>query len=357
MKPSEKTPSASLLLADLAAQAGLPKNVLQIVHGGIDTVNAICRHPDIQAISFVGGNTAGEYIFQQGTAHGKRVQANLGAKNHAVVLPDADRTAVTKAIVGAAFGAAGQRCMANSTLILVGESTHEWLNDICAQAQELKVGPGWEEGVDIGPLITPQSKDRVLDILAKSVEQGGKLLLDGRSVGDGDDSKGNFVGPSIVEVDSTDNIAYAEEIFGPVLVVLKCQSLEEAIHLINQNQYGNGCAIFTSSGAAARKFTHEIQVGQVGINVPIPGAFGTMDRNDETLLRVSPVLLAPTLFSLILSSCLAQFLSPRTALRATRNRFVGIATFTDEKAYTFTLVRMRVPLGVLVLVLSRACPF
>ncbi|KAL7580240.1 hypothetical protein ACA910_012979 [Epithemia clementina (nom. ined.)] len=276
LKPSEKTPSASLLLAELACQAGLPKNVLQIVHGGTDTVKRLCQHKDIRAISFVGSNAAGEYIFQEGSSHGKRVQANLGAKNHGVVLPDADRAAVIKALVGAGFGAAGQRCMALSTLILVGESMHEWLDEICEQASKLKVGPGWEDGIDIGPLITKASKERVHKIVENSVQQGAKLLLDGRDcqVVHSDDNKkaasGNYVGPTVLSIDSTDNVAYTEEIFGPVLVCMQASSLEEAIDIINANPYGNGCAIFTASGAAARKFSHEVQVGQVGVNVPIP---------------------------------------------------------------------------------------
>ena len=270
LKPSEKTPSASMLLADLARQAGLPNNVLQVVHGGADTVTRICQHKDIQAISFVGSNAAGEYIYQEGTLHGKRVQSNMGAKNHGVVLPDADRDAVIKALVGAGFGAAGQRCMALSTLILVGESTHSWLDEVCAQASKLTVGPGWKEGVDIGPLISKASKERVHSIIEQSVQQGSQLLLDGRECNVPDDQDGNYVGPTVISIDSTDNIAFTEEIFGPVLVCLRASSLEEAIELINANPYGNGCAIFTSSGAAARKFTHEIQVGQVGVNVPIP---------------------------------------------------------------------------------------
>lgn len=276
LKPSEKTPSASLLLADLAGQAGLPPNVLQVVHGGIETVQRICRHADIRAISFVGSNAAGEYIFQEGTSHGKRVQANLGAKNHGVVLPDADHNAVIKAVVGAAFGAAGQRCMALSTLILVGEdeSTKQgWLDEICAHAStKLKVGPGWMDGVDLGPLISKESKQRVHAIIEQSVQQGAQLLLDGRNCPVQGDlgGAGNFVGPTVLSIDSTDNIAYTEEIFGPVLVCLRASSLEQAIEIINANPYGNGCAIFTTSGAAARQFTHDIQVGQVGVNVPIP---------------------------------------------------------------------------------------
>lgn len=270
MKPSEKTPSAALLLAQLAARAGLPDNVLQVVHGSRDTVNHICRDAHIRAISFVGSNAAGEYIYQEGTAHDKRVQANLGAKNHAVVLPDANRAATVKALVGAAFGAAGQRCMALSTLILVGDAKH-WINDIVQQAQELRVGAGWEANVDVGPLISKESKVRVQDIIAQSVAQGAELRLDGRGVQVPRYPNGNFVGPTILTNMSTSNIGYTQEIFGPVLVCLEAvETLQDAIHIVNQNTYGNGCAIFTQSGAAARKFATEIQVGQVGVNVPIP---------------------------------------------------------------------------------------
>lgn len=269
VKPSEKTPSATLLLAQLLAEAGLPDNVLQVVHGSVDTVNRILEHPTIKAISFVGSNRAGEYIHNQGTAQGKRVQCNLGAKNHAVVLPDADRNAVTKALVGAAFGAAGQRCMALSTVILVGEAK-AWRRDIVEQAKLLCVGAGWEDGVDVGPLIDKSAKQRVERIVEQAVDQGADLLLDGRGISVEGYPKGNFIGPTVLAISDTTSICYTEEIFGPVLVCLEADSLEEAMAIINSNMYGNGCALFTSSGAAARKFTHEIEVGQVGINVPIP---------------------------------------------------------------------------------------
>lgn len=273
LKPSEKTPGATLLLAELAAQAGLPANVLQVVHGSRDTVDRICTHRDIRAVSFVGSNAAGEHIYATATSRGgKRVQANLGAKNHAVILPDADRTAVVRAVTGAAFGAAGQRCMALSTVILVGSSS-SWLEDICTAAQRLTVGAGWEAGTDIGPLITVAAKQRVHDCIAKAVDQGAELWLDGRNVSVSGYPAGNFVGPTVLKVngtDFTDNVAYTDEIFGPVLTVLTTDTLEEAMEIVNANQYGNGCALFTQSGAAARKFTAEIECGQLGINVPIP---------------------------------------------------------------------------------------
>ena len=269
MKPSEKTPGAALLLAQLAQEAGLPDGVLNIVHGGKDTVNAICDHPDIRAISFVGSNLAGEYIFARGTANGKRVQANLGAKNHAAILPDADKDATIRALVGAAFGAAGQRCMALSVVILVGDAK-EWIPDLVREASKLTVGSGFQEGVDVGPLITSESKERVESIIGQAVEQGATLSLDGRNTVVKGYETGNFVGPTILSTIKTDNIAYTTEIFGPVLVVLEAETLEDAMTIINQNPYGNGCAIFTQSGAAARKFQQEINIGQVGVNVPIP---------------------------------------------------------------------------------------
>jgi malonate-semialdehyde dehydrogenase (acetylating)/methylmalonate-semialdehyde dehydrogenase len=270
LKPSEKTPGASMLLAQLANECGLPDGVLQVVHGGKPMVDQICQHPDIQAISFVGSDAAGNYIHQQGNLHGKRVQANLGAKNHAIVLPDApNRAATVQAIVGAAFGAAGQRCMALSTLVLVGD-TQEWIEDIVHAAKKLRVGNGMDPNVDLGPLITSESKERVETIIGTAIQQGAQLDLDGRGVTVDGYPHGNFMGPTVLSKITPDNIAYTEEIFGPVLVCLEAATLEEAIHIINDNPYGNGCALFTQNGAAARHFTHTVNVGQVGINVPIP---------------------------------------------------------------------------------------
>jgi malonate-semialdehyde dehydrogenase (acetylating)/methylmalonate-semialdehyde dehydrogenase len=206
LKPSEKTPGAALLLAQLAYESGLPKGVLQVVHGSKPMVDQICTHEDIQAISFVGSNVAGEYIHAQGSAHGKRVQANLGAKNHAVVLEDADRAATVKALVGAAFGAAGQRCMALSTLVLVG-NTKEWIADIVQEASKLTVGSGMDPQSDLGPLITPQSKERVESIITKAVEQGAELSLDGRNAVVEDFPNGNFMTPTVLSKVTLDNIA------------------------------------------------------------------------------------------------------------------------------------------------------
>jgi malonate-semialdehyde dehydrogenase (acetylating)/methylmalonate-semialdehyde dehydrogenase len=269
LKPSEKTPGCAMLLAELAQKAGLPDGVLNIVHGSIDVVDQLCTAPEIRAISFVGSNTAGEAIHAKGSANGKRVQANLGAKNHAAVLPDASRAATIKALAGAAFGAAGQRCMALSAVILVGEA-REWIDDLAEAGRQLKVGSGFGDGVDVGPLISPESKQRVEHVIGEAEKQGAKVVLDGRGVVVPGFEEGNFVGPTVLSNVTPDNIAYTTEIFGPVLVCLEAETLDEAMEIINNNPYGNGCAIFTSSGAAARKFQHEIDVGQVGINVPLP---------------------------------------------------------------------------------------
>jgi malonate-semialdehyde dehydrogenase (acetylating)/methylmalonate-semialdehyde dehydrogenase len=269
LKPSERDPGATMLLAKLAQQAGLPDGVLQVVHGAHDTVNFICDAPSIRAISFVGGNQAGEYIFDRGTKNGKRVQSNLGAKNHATIMPDADVDSTVNAIIGAAFGAAGQRCMALSVVIFVGDSVN-MLPLIVEKAKKLRVGAGINADTDVGPLITPEAKERVTGLIKAGVEDGAELLLDGRGVKVPGYENGNFVGPTILHNVSSSNRAYSNEIFGPVLVTRHVQTLEEAIEITNANPYGNGCAIFTKSGAVARKYQHEIDVGQVGINVPIP---------------------------------------------------------------------------------------
>lgn len=269
LKPSEKDPGAAMILAKLAQEAGLPDGVLNVVHGAVDTVNFICDEPNIRAISFVGGNQAGIHIFERGTKNGKRVQSNLGAKNHATILPDADKEGTINAIIGAAFGAAGQRCMALSTVIFVGESKN-WLPEIVERAKKLRVGAGIDPKTEVGPLITKESKKRVEDLIQAGVDDGAQLLLDGRGVVVPGYEKGNFVGPTILYGVDGKNRAYTEEIFGPVLVALSVDTIEEAIEFTNKSQYGNGCAIFTRSGVMARKFQHEIDVGQVGINVPIP---------------------------------------------------------------------------------------
>jgi len=268
LKPSERDPGAAMIIAELCQRAGLPPGVLNIVHGGVPTVNSICDHPAIKAISFVGGDRAGRHIYERGTRNGKRVQANLGAKNHAAVMPDANRNHALNSIVGAAFGAAGQRCMAISVAILVGEA-QSWLPELVERAQGLRVNGGFEPNTDLGPLISPAAKSRVTGLIASVEEQGGKILLDGRGIQVPGYPDGNFVGPTIVEADTTMK-CYQEEIFGPVLVVIRADTIDDAVDIINNNRYGNGAACFTQSGATARKFETEINVGQIGINVPIP---------------------------------------------------------------------------------------
>lgn len=269
LKPSERDPGAAMILAEIAQQAGFPPGVLNIVHGAAKTVDFIIDEPAIKAISFVGSNRAGEYIFARGSANGKRVQANLGAKNHAAVLPDANKQHALNSIVGAAFGAAGQRCMALSTLVMVGE-TKEWLNELAESAKSLKVNGGFEEGADLGPVISPQSKERIEHLIASAEEEGATILLDGRGYKPAKYPNGNWVGPTIITNVKPHMKCYKEEIFGPVLVCLNVDSLDEAVDLINANEYGNGVAIFTKSGATAAAFQKNIEAGQVGINVPIP---------------------------------------------------------------------------------------
>ncbi|KAH6709603.1 Aldehyde/histidinol dehydrogenase [Leptodontidium sp. 2 PMI_412] len=269
LKPSERDPGAAMILAELAEKAGMPPGVLNIIHGSAKTVDFIIDEPAIKAISFVGSNRAGEYIFTRGSANGKRVQANLGAKNHAAILPDANKQHALNSIVGAAFGAAGQRCMALSTLVMVGE-TKEWLNELAESAKSLKVNGGFEAGADLGPVISPQSKERIEHLISSAEEEGATILLDGRGYKPDKYPNGNWIGPTIITNVKTHMKCYTEEIFGPVLVCLNVDSLDEAVDLINANEYGNGVAIFTKSGATATAFQKNIEAGQVGINVPIP---------------------------------------------------------------------------------------
>ena len=269
LKPSERTPGAAMILARLAKEAGVPDGVLNIVHGSEECVNYLCDAPAVKAISFVGGNKAGKHIHDRGTKNGKRVQSNMGAKNFGVVMPDADREATLNALVNAAFGAAGQRCMALPLVIFVGNAK-EWVADLKAKAEQLVVGPASQDGVDLGPCISPQSKIRIESIVETSKEQGATVLLDGTGVVVPGFEKGNFVKPTILTGVTPSMACYKEEIFGPVLSCVFADTLDEAIALTNASPYGNGCAIFTQSGAAARKFQHEVEVGQIGINVPIP---------------------------------------------------------------------------------------
>ncbi|XP_060573404.1 probable methylmalonate-semialdehyde dehydrogenase [acylating], mitochondrial isoform X1 [Ruditapes philippinarum] len=269
MKPSERDPGATMFMMQLAQDAGFPDGTVNVIHGAHAAVNFICDNPDIKAISFVGSDQAGKYIYERGSKNGKRVQSNMGAKNHGVIMPDANKENTLNQLVGAAFGAAGQRCMALSTAVFVGEAK-EWIPELVERSRKLKVNAGHEPDADLGPLISPEAKKRVCDLIQSGVDQGAQLLLDGRNVKVPGYENGNFVGPTILhKVDPTMK-CYEEEIFGPVLVSMEVETMDEAIDIINKNRYGNGTAIFTTNGATARKYTMDIDVGQVGVNVPIP---------------------------------------------------------------------------------------
>ncbi|WP_423381611.1 CoA-acylating methylmalonate-semialdehyde dehydrogenase [Burkholderia sp. LMG 32019] len=269
LKPSEQDPLSTMQLVELAIEAGVPQGVLNVVHGGKTVVDRLCTHPDIKAISFVGSTRVGTHVYNLGSQHGKRVQSMMGAKNHAVVLPDAHREQSINALVGAGFGAAGQRCMATSVVVLVGKA-RDWLPELVEKAKALKVNAGHEPGTDVGPVVSKAAHARITALIDEGVKAGAKLELDGRNVTVPGYEQGNFVGPTIFSGVTTDMSIYTEEIFGPVVVVLEADTLDEAIALVNRNPMGNGVGLFTQSGAAARKFQSEIDIGQVGINIPIP---------------------------------------------------------------------------------------
>jgi malonate-semialdehyde dehydrogenase (acetylating)/methylmalonate-semialdehyde dehydrogenase len=269
LKPSEQDPMTTMLLVELAIEAGVPPGVLNVVHGGKEAVDTLCTHPMVKAVSFVGSCHVGEHVYNLASTHGKRAQCMMGAKNHAIVMPDANKDQALNALVGAAFGAAGQRCMATSVGVLVGEAG-KWIPDIVAKAKTLKVNAGIVEGTDVGPVISKQAKARIEGLIAKGVEEGCTLDLDGRNPKIDGYPSGNFIAPTVISGVKPHHTVYKEEIFGPVLVIVSVATLDEAIALTNANPYGNGTGIFTQSGAVARKFQNEIDVGQVGINVPIP---------------------------------------------------------------------------------------
>ncbi|MEU4248976.1 CoA-acylating methylmalonate-semialdehyde dehydrogenase [Amycolatopsis sp. NPDC026612] len=268
LKPSERVPSASNLVAELYAEAGLPDGVFNVVHGDKVAVDAILGHPDIAAVSFVGSTPIAKYVHERATATGKRVQALGGAKNHAVVLPDADLEYAANHLTAAAFGSAGQRCMAISVAVAVGDCADALVATLAPKAREVKVGPGDDPASEMGPVITAAAKDRVENAVATAAAQGATVVVDGRDLAiDGD---GFFTGPSLVDHVRRSMDVYREEVFGPLLAVVRADSLDEAIALINANPYGNGTALFTASGEAARRFQREVRVGMIGVNVPIP---------------------------------------------------------------------------------------
>ncbi len=268
LKPSEKDPSASMLSAELLAEAGLPDGVFNVVHGDKVAVDRILEHPDIQAVSFVGSTPIARYIYETGTAAGKRVQALGGAKNHMIVLPDADMDLAADAAVNAGYGSAGERCMAISVLVTVGDAADRLMPKIQERMKAVKVAPGTEEDADMGPLVTEAHRDRVRGYIDSGVEEGAVLVEDGRPLAE--EEEGFFLGPTLFDNVTPDMKIYQDEIFGPVLSTVRVDSYAEAMELLDANPYANGVAIFTNDGGAARKFQNEVQVGMVGINVPIP---------------------------------------------------------------------------------------
>jgi len=269
LKPSEQDPMVTMRLVELALEAGIPKGVLNVVHGAAEVVDAICDHPDIKAVSFVGSTRVGTHVYNRASLNGKRVQCMMGAKNHAIVLPDANKEQTLNAIAGAAFGAAGQRCMALSVVLLVGEAQN-WIPELVAKARTLKVSAGTEPGTDVGPVISCAARERIESLIERGVADGATLELDGRQPQVPGYEQGNFIGPTIFSGVKPGMAIYDQEVFGPVLALVAARDIDQAIEFINANPNGNGTAIFTQSGAAARRFQEDIDVGQVGINVPIP---------------------------------------------------------------------------------------
>src|SRR4051794_23757823 len=268
LKPSERDPSASNLVADLYAEAGLPSGVFNVVHGDKVAVDALLDHPDVAAVSFVGSTPIAQYVHARGTENPKRVRALGGAKNHAVVMPGADLGYAADQLSAAGFGSAGQRCMAISVAVTVGDAGDELVDEVARRAREIKVGPGLDPASEMGPVVTPQARERIVDYIGQGAEAGARLTVDGRELEM--DGGGFWVGPTLIDQVSPEMSVYRDEIFGPVLSVVRSGGLDEAIELINRNPYANGAAIFTGSGYEARRFQREVEVGMIGINVPIP---------------------------------------------------------------------------------------
>jgi malonate-semialdehyde dehydrogenase (acetylating) / methylmalonate-semialdehyde dehydrogenase len=268
LKPSERDPSASNLVAELYAEAGLPAGVFNVVHGDKVAVDALLDHPDVAAVSFVGSTPIASYVHGRATANGKRVQALGGAKNHAVVVPGADLAYAADQLAAAGFGSAGQRCMAVSVAVAVGAAADPLVEEVARRARGIKVGPGLDPSSEMGPVVTAQARERIVDYIGQGAEAGAQLSVDGREL---EMQGGGFwVGPTLIDRVGPEMSVYTDEIFGPVLSVVRADSLEEAIALINANPYANGAAIFTGSGHEARRFQREVEVGMIGINVPIP---------------------------------------------------------------------------------------
>jgi malonate-semialdehyde dehydrogenase (acetylating) / methylmalonate-semialdehyde dehydrogenase len=270
LKPSERDPSVSLLVAELWAEAGLPDGVFNVLQGDKTAVDGLLEHPDVAAISFVGSTPIAKYVYKKGTAAGKRVQALGGAKNHAVVLPDADVDFASDHLVAAAFGSAGERCMAVSAAVAVGSAGEELVAAVADKAAAIRVGPGRDPLSEMGPVVTSEARSRIIEHIDSGERDGARILVDGRATVVSDHRNGFFVGPTVLDDVTPAMAVYREEIFGPVLAVLRARTADDAVQLINANPYGNGTALFTSSGEAARTFQRGVRVGMIGINVPIP---------------------------------------------------------------------------------------
>ncbi|CAM3530767.1 CoA-acylating methylmalonate-semialdehyde dehydrogenase [Parendozoicomonas haliclonae] len=269
LKPSEQDPHTPMRLAELFREAGAPEGVLQVVHGGKEQVDTLLTHDDIKAVSFVGSVNVGQHVYRTATDHLKRAQCFAGAKNHMVVMPDANKQQVINNIVGASVGAAGQRCMAISVAVLVGEA-RDWLPEIREALAKVRPGAWNDSGAAYGPLISPQAKERVLGLIARGKEEGATCLLDGSECAVDGHLEGNWVGPTLFSGVTPEMDIYKEEIFGPVLCCMEVDGFDDALEIVNNSPYGNGTSIFTDSGAIARRYRHEVEVGQVGINIPIP---------------------------------------------------------------------------------------
>jgi malonate-semialdehyde dehydrogenase (acetylating) / methylmalonate-semialdehyde dehydrogenase len=270
LKPSERDPTISIRLGELLKEAGLPDGVFNVVQGDKEAVDALLLHPGIEAISFVGSTPIAEYIYSTGTSTGKRVQALGGAKNHMVVMPDADLDQATDALMGAGYGSAGERCMAISVAVTVGDAGDKLVEKLAPRVRSLKIGPGLDEEVEMGPLVTKQHRDKVMGYVNKGVEEGAKLVVDGRDFSMQGYENGYFLGGCLFDHVKPDMTIYKEEIFGPVLSVVRADTFEEALKLVNDHEFGNGTAIFTRDGDAAREYTRRCKIGMVGVNVPIP---------------------------------------------------------------------------------------
>jgi malonate-semialdehyde dehydrogenase (acetylating) / methylmalonate-semialdehyde dehydrogenase len=270
LKPSERDPSASMLLAELWKEAGLPDGVFNVVHGDKVAVDALLDSPRVSAVSFVGSTPIARYIHERGTASGKRVQALGGAKNHAIVMPDADVDFAADHLAAAAFGSAGERCMAISAAVAIGSAADAVVAAVSGRAKAVRVGPGREQGSEMGPVVTREAQQRIVGLIDSGEQQGADITVDGRGYVVPGHEDGFFVGPTVIDRVGTEMDVYTQEIFGPVLSVVRCDDVDEAIALINANPYGNGTAIFTSSGESARRFQRGVHVGMIGINVPVP---------------------------------------------------------------------------------------